>query len=124
MHHTQKKFSVSRRLNSFVYAFSGFRYFFITQHNAWIHAFATVVTCVLGYVLHISANEWIAIIIAMAMVWIAEMFNTAIEKTMDHLSPAEHPAVKLIKDVSAAAVLAAAFAALIIGLIIFIPKIL
>jgi len=125
MHNTErKKFSLSRRLDSFAYAFSGFRFFFITQHNAWIHAFATVMTCLLGIVLHISSMEWIAVIIAMAMVWITEMVNTAIEKSMDHLSPAEHPAVKLIKDVSAAAVLAAAIAAFIIGLIIFIPKIL
>jgi diacylglycerol kinase len=123
MYNTQtKKFSVSRRLDSFAYAFSGFRYFFITQHNAWIHALATTMTILFGFLFQLSRMEWVAVIIAMAMVWITEMVNTAIEKTMDHLSPATHPAVKLIKDVSAAAVLAAAFAAFIIGLIIFIPK--
>jgi len=118
----RKRFSFKKRLSSFVYAVSGFRYFFITQHNAWIHAVATAVACTLGFICHISAMEWIAVIIAMAMVWVTELFNTAIEQSMDHLSPAEHPDVKMIKDISAAAVLAAAIAAFIIGLIIFIPK--
>ena len=118
----RKRFSFKRRLGSFVYAVSGFSYFFITQHNAWIHAVATATVCILGFIFHLSAIEWIAVIFAMAMVWVTELFNTAIEKSMDHLSPAEHPDVKMIKDISAAAVLAAAIAAFIVGLIIFIPK--
>ena len=66
--------------------------------------------------------EWIAIVFAISLVWITEMFNTAIEKSMDHLSPTEHPEVKLIKDVASAAVLTASVAACIIALIIYIPK--
>jgi diacylglycerol kinase len=67
--------------------------------------------------------EWLTVIIVTAMVWAAEIFNTVVEKIMDHITPEQHPGVKVIKDLSAAAVLVTAIAALIAGLIIFIPKI-
>ena len=60
---------------------------------------------------------------AAGFVWSAEIFNTAIESMMDHLSPEKHPRVKYIKDLAAGAVLVAAITAIIAGLIIFIPKI-
>ena len=58
----------------------------------------------------------------MAMVWMAELFNTAIEKTMDFISKEAHPQIKLVKDLAAAAVLIAAIAAVLVGALIFIPK--
>src|SRR5687768_14355454 len=119
-----EKFSMHSRLKSFQYAFEGFRHFFVTEHNAWLHALATVMIIVVSFAVGISTSEWIAIVFAISLVWITEMLNTAVEKSMDHLSPAFHPNVKLIKDVAAAAVLTAAVAACIIALIIFIPKIL
>jgi len=118
------KFSAHSRLLSFKYAFEGFRHFFYTEHNAWLHAFATVMIIGVSFAVGISASEWIAIVFSIALVWITEMLNTAVEKSMDHLSPASHPQVKLIKDVAAAAVLTAAVAACIVAFIIFIPKLL
>jgi diacylglycerol kinase (ATP) len=116
------QFSMHSRLKSFQYAFEGFRHFFLTEHNAWLHALATCLVIVVAFVVGISTLEWIAIVFAIALVWITEMLNTAVEKSMDHLSPASHPNVKLIKDVAAGAVLTAALAACIVALIIFIPK--
>ena len=117
-----KQFSFHSRLKSFQYAFEGFRHFFASEHNAWIHAGASIVIILFSFYMSISSMEWLAIIFAIALVWITEMLNTAIEKTMDHLSPEAHPRVKLIKDVAAAAVLTAAVTACIVALIIFIPK--
>jgi diacylglycerol kinase (ATP) len=117
-----EKFSVHSRLKSFVFAFAGVRYFFITEHNAWIHALATIAVVAFSFVIGLSGYEWIAIVFAIALVWVTEMLNTAIEKSMDHLSPAIHQEVKIVKDVAAAAALTAAIAAVIVALIIFMPK--
>lgn len=116
-------FSLHARGRSFRFAFEGIRDFFKSEPNAWIHLVATVVAIDLSFILEISLSEWFAIIIVIGMVWTAEMFNTSIEKIMDLVSPEKSPRVKFIKDVSAGAVLVAAFTALITGLIIFIPKI-
>jgi diacylglycerol kinase (ATP) len=118
-----KKFSLADRASSFRFAFAGIASFVRSEHNAWIHLAAGAGAIILGWIIKISAAEWIAIIICMAMVISAEIINTAIEKTMDHLSPARHPAVKTIKDLAAAAVLVTALAAFVIALIIFIPKV-
>ena len=117
-----KKFSLADRASSFRFAFAGIASFVRSEHNAWIHLAAAAGAIILGWLVKIRAGEWIAIILCMAMVIAAEIINTAIEKIMDHLSPARHPAVKTIKDLAAAAVLVTALAAFVIALIIFIPK--
>lgn len=117
-----KKFSLADRASSFRFAFAGIASFVRSEHNAWIHLAAAAGAIILGWLVKIRAGEWIAIILCMAMVIAAEIINTAIEKIMDHLSPARHPAVKTIKDLAAAAVLVTALAAIVIALIIFIPK--
>jgi diacylglycerol kinase len=120
----QRKFSWKERGNSFTYAWDGIKAVMRTEHNTWIHLGLTVAAIALGFVLHISKGEFIALILVMTMVWVAEIFNTAIEKTMDFISRERHPQIKLIKDLAAAAVLVTAFSALITGAIIFIPKLL
>jgi diacylglycerol kinase len=116
------KFSWRQRGNSFGYAFSGLKAVFRTEHNMWIHAALTAVALLLGIWLRISAAEWMSLLIVMTLVWMAELFNTALEKTMDFISKEKHPQIKLVKDLSAAAVLVTAVAALAGGGIIFIPK--
>lgn len=116
-------FSWKKRMNSFTYAWDGLRALFGTEHNAWIHAGLTVLVLALSVVFNISGMEWCLVIIVTSAVWITEIINTAIEKMMDHITPERHPLVKLVKDLSAAAVLIAAAAAVITGCIIFIPKI-
>jgi diacylglycerol kinase (ATP) len=119
-----QKFSWRARLKSFVYAFEGLIWFFRREHNARIHGFALIIVLVLAAILKISKFELLALLLTIALVVVAELINTSIEKIMDHLSPARHPDVKVIKDMAAAAVLVAAIVAAIVGSIIFIPKIL
>ena len=108
-------FSIKARLRSFRYAFDGLNSFFTTQHNALIHLLMTMVAFSAAILYHVSSGEAIAIALATGLVWTAELFNTAIEKLADEISKEFHPAVKFIKDVSAAAVLFSAVAALITG---------
>lgn len=119
----RKRFSIPARLKSFIYAYQGIIQFLNTQHNAIIHFCFTVVAFTAALVFQVSLNEWVALAIVAGFVWFAEIFNTAVEAIMDHLSPERHPAVKYIKDVSAAAVLVAAITAFVVGSIIFLPKI-
>ncbi len=118
----QKKFSLRQRANSFVYAFNGLKAVFATEHNMWIHFAFTLVAIVLGFVKQISETEWLVLVMIIALVWMTELLNTAIEKAMDFISTETHPQIKLVKDIAAAAVLVTALAAVIIGGLIFIPK--
>lgn len=115
-------FSWKARLKSFVYAWEGIVSFFRREHNAQIHLAATVLVLVLSVTLGVNKWEAIAVVFSIAFVWIAEMFNTAIEKAIDFISIEKHPQIKLIKDISAGAVLIASIAAVIVGCFIFIPK--
>jgi diacylglycerol kinase (ATP) len=115
-------FSMKARATSIRYAYEGLLAFFTSQHNAIIHLVFTLVVFVATIVLRVTTREMIALVLSTGFVWSAEIFNTAIEAAMDHLSPARHPRIKFIKDVSAAAVLVAALTAATVGLLIFIPK--
>src|SRR5688500_3369195 len=101
-------FSWKKRSNSFTYAWEGLKALFSTEHNAWIHAGFTLLVLILSLVFRLTQVEWCLIVIATGMVWVTEIINTAIEKMMDHISPERHPVVKLVKDLSAAAVLISA----------------
>ncbi len=118
-----EKFSMRAQVKSFTYAFNGIKEFIINEHNARIHLTATIAVIIASLIFRISAHEAMMVAIAIGMVWISEMFNTCIEKIMDFITIVKHPEIKLIKDIAAGAVLVSSFAALIIGLIIFIPKI-
>ena len=121
---TKTTYSIESRMNSFSNAFQGIQSMIKMEVNAKIHLAFTVFALVLGYLLHISSTEFIFMIIVMAMVWMAELVNTAIEKSMDIISTDFHPQIKLVKDLSAGAVLVCSLAAIVTGCIIFIPKIL
>src|SRR4051812_14351082 len=118
-----KRFSISERIRSFGFALNGIKIFFATQHNAWLHVIGAFGAITLGFWLRLNASEWCWIVMSIIVVFLAEMFNTAIEFLSDIVSPNFHPQIKMVKDVSAAAVLIAAAGALIIGGIIFLPKI-
>jgi diacylglycerol kinase len=106
----------------FGYAFSGLWYVVRTQRNARVHAVIATLAIITGLVLHISNVEFAIVFIAIAGVFIAEMFNTVIEICVDLASPGYHPLAKIAKDVSAGAVLTSAFLAVIIGLCTFGPR--
>jgi diacylglycerol kinase (ATP) len=119
----QKRFSFIARMKSFNHAFRGIGIIFRTQHNAWIHGIVAVAIIALGLWLRISAGEWAVIMLSIASVLAAEGFNTALEIDIDLTSPDEHPYARDTKDVAAGAVLLTVFGASIVGLIVFVPKI-
>jgi diacylglycerol kinase len=118
------QFTVLGRLRSFRFAGEGIFSFLQKEHNAMLHFMATIAVITLGVLTGLSLGEWIAVLISIGMVWIAEMFNTCIEKLIDFIAPGYHQQIKFIKDVAAGAVLVAALIALAIGLIVFIPHLL
>ena len=110
------------RARSFRYAFAGWWHVIRTQRNAWIHAVVSVSVVVVSFWLRISMQDWAVILLAIALVWIAEFLNTALEAVVDLASNQEHHALaKVGKDVGAAAVLIAAAASVLIGLLILGP---
>jgi diacylglycerol kinase (ATP) len=112
------------RARSFRYAFSGWWHVIRTQRNAWIHALVSIAVLLVGIWLRLSAHDWAVIVLAIAMVWTAEFVNTALEAVVDLASPQQHYLARVGKDVGAAAVLIAAAASLIIGLLILGPPLL
>ncbi|MDH6305284.1 diacylglycerol kinase (ATP) [Parabacteroides sp. PF5-5] len=118
-----KGFTLRKRLASFKYAFNGIKLLLRHEHNAWIHTIATVCVLIAGFLLNISSTEWIAVIIVIGMVLSAEAFNTAVEKLSDVVSPEYNEMIKQVKDLMSGGVLFTAIAAAIVGLIIFLPKI-
>ena len=118
----QQKFSFHSRLKSFSYAWSGIRELLVREHNARLHLAATVGVIVASVVFRVSVTEAAVLAVVTGLVWITEMLNTCVEKIMDFIHPEEHPSIKFIKDVAAGAVLAAALSAVVVGLLIFIPK--
>jgi diacylglycerol kinase len=120
----QQRFLISKRLKSFKYAFNGLRILIKEEHNARIHLFATICVIIAGLFFNISMNEWIGVIFSIGLVFSLEIINSSIENIADFISPEKHEMIKRIKDLSASGVLISAITALIIGLIIFIPKIL
>lgn len=94
-----------------------------TGHLA-IYILKTAIIIALGFYFSLSGLEWIALIFSIGLVIIAEAFNTAIEIDIDLTSPKYHPYARDTKDVAAAAVLLSVFVAIIVGLIVFLPKIL
>jgi diacylglycerol kinase len=120
----QKKFSILDRLKSFRFAFNGIKILFREEHNSIIHLISGICALIAGFVLNISLVEWIAIVFAIGLVLTLEIINSSIENIADFISAEQHEKIKKIKDLSAAGVLTASITALIIGLIVFIPKIL
>jgi diacylglycerol kinase (ATP) len=120
-HDSEKAFEFTGRVRSIRHAFAGIMRMIRCQHNAWIHAAATIVVLVAAVLLRITRADWCWIILAISIVWTAEALNTAFEFLADAASPAFHPLVRDAKDVAAGAVLLTAIAASVIGGIVFWP---
>ena len=120
-------FTVVGRVRSFRHALMGMWFVLRSQHNAWLHAAASVLVLALAAALHVrvqafTVGEWADLVIAIVLVWVAEMFNTGLEVLANAVSGQRHPVVKIAKDVAAAAVLVAAIGAVVVGLILFVPR--
>jgi diacylglycerol kinase (ATP) len=115
-----KNMSLRSRGNSFKYAFNGLYQIFRYEPNARLHAIAASGVITAGCIMHISPAKWIALVFAIGMVWITEALNTCIEKLCDFACDNKlHPAIKIIKDIAAAAVLIAAGVSIVAGIIVF-----
>ena len=118
-----EKFSIKKRIKSFSYAFAGLKVLFREEHNSWIHAVAAALAVAMGFLFRISPMEWIAVVIVIGMVFAAEIINSSIERTADFVKAERDDRKRDIKDLGASAVLVCAIAAAVVGIIIFIPKI-
>ena len=120
MNTNNKNMSPSSRGKSFTYAANGIFQLFIQEPNAKLHAIATIVAVAAGFVRHLLPWQWVALIFTIGLVWITEALNTCIEHLCDFSCDNKwHPTIKIIKNISAAAVLIAALVSLATGIIIF-----
>jgi diacylglycerol kinase len=116
--------SLRRIVRSFGYAFEGLATLLRTQPNFWVHIVAGCAALVLGVLLRLSLPEMALIVLTVALVLVVEALNTCLETLCDLVSPSYHPLVKKCKDVSAAAVLISALAAVAIAALLFLPRLL
>jgi diacylglycerol kinase (ATP) len=117
-------FTFTGRLHSFRNAFRGVALMLRSQHNAWLHAFASICVLTAGALFRLSDPEWCWIILAIMAVWTAEALNTALEFLADAAKPEFHPLVKCAKDVAAGGVLISAVGSIAIGLLVLGPHLL
>jgi diacylglycerol kinase len=117
-----KGFSISKRLKSFVFAYSGLKVLFKEEHNSIIHLIVSILVIIASIYFELNTYEWIAVIFSIGLVFTAEIMNTAIENIADFLTTEKNDKIKIIKDLSAAAVLVSTITAVTIGAMIFLPK--
>ena len=111
-----------KTMGKFADAFRGLCVFWKTTRNLYTQIPVSILVVLLGFYFNISSFEWIALVFSIAIVLITEALNTAIEIDIDLTSPEYHPFARDTKDVAAAAVLLSVFTAVIVGVIIFLPK--
>lgn len=121
MKHQQTSF-ISGRIKSVTYAVKGFYLLITTEHSIMVQLTISALMCILGFYLKISAVEWMFQILAIGLVLTAESLNTAIEAICDYIQPNFDKKIGFIKDIAAGAVTFAAITAVVIGAIIYLPK--
>lgn len=115
-------FNFSRLVRSFKSAFEGIYATYKREQNIKIHTFIAILVIIFGIILKISYVEWLVCLVLIGFVLMAEFFNTAIEYVVDLASPNIHPLAKAAKDTASAGVLMMAIVSAIIGMVIFLPK--
>lgn len=115
---------ISGRIRSLKFALKGIWLLITTEHSIMVQLFIALCMTIAGWYLGISRVEWIMQVMAIGMVLVAESLNTAVEKLCDFIHEDYHKKIEFIKDISAGGVTFAAVSAIIIGLIIYLPKIL
>lgn len=110
------------RIKAIKYAAKGFWILITSEHSIIAQICIGIIMTILGFLMHLSATEWMFQIMAIGLILVAESLNTAIEKMADFIHPEYHKQIGRIKDISAGAAFFAAIIAVIIGLIIYVPK--
>ena len=119
----KKQFGIKKQLSNFKYCFDGIIYALKNEQSMISHFIIATLTVILGFTLKITKIEWFFVILCIAIVIAVEFLNTSVEAIVDMVMPDRHPLAKIAKDTASAAVLVVAIAAFIIGLIIYIPRI-
>lgn len=114
---------MGRLRKSFHYAFEGVSYVIRTQPNMKIHCIAAAIAVFLGFFFHLSEAEWLAVVLVIGFVMILEVINTAIETLVDLYTEDFHVLAKISKDTAAGAVLLMAILSVVVGCIVYLPKI-
>ncbi len=112
-----------RLLKSFQYAFSGIKAAILAEKNMRIHLFISMLVIIFGLWFSLTIVEWVVILFAIGGMLALEMINSAIERLVDLVTEEYHPLAKSAKDIAAGAVLIYAITSVIVGLLIFLPKI-
>jgi len=111
------------RIKSVKYALKGIWLLLTTEHSSMIQFWIAIIMTIVGFIMQLSTTEWILQVLAIGLVMVAEAVNTAIEKLADYVQPSYDKKIGSIKDIAAAAPAIAAIIAVIIGLLIYLPKI-
>lgn len=114
--------TIKKHTISFKHAFDGIIWAFQTQPNFKIHVFISIIVCFFGFYFRFSTGEWFMLVLTISMGLVIEMINTAIEATTDAIDLKVRPDIKIAKDVSAGAMLIYSISAVIIGGLLFLPK--
>lgn len=109
---------------SFVYAFRGMVTAFKEEPNFKIHITLASLAIILGFVLQLPTLEWLVLVLTICIVLVVELINTALEEIVNIVSPEIRPEAKIAKDVAASAVLISAIASIVVGALLFVPKML
>ena len=119
----KKTYSFKRLCNSFKYAVTGIKSAYKTEQNLLVHTIVAILIIAVGIIIQLSFIEFAIVFAMIGFVLTAEMINTAIEYAIDMAMPSIHPLAKIAKDVSSGAVLFAAIFSVIVGCLIYIPRI-
>ena len=118
-----KRFDFKKLIRSFGHAIDGVVYLLSNEQNARIHAIATIMVGILGYIFHVTRIEAAVLFMAVILVFAIEIINTAIEKVFDLLHPGDHEIIRGVKDAMAGAVLISTIIAFSVAVLIFLPYI-
>ena len=119
----KKQKGIKKFFNSFTYPIKGLKYAYRNEQNLVFDVGVALLVVIAGFLFKVSVTEWALLALTIGMVLSLELVNTAIEAVVDLVTEEYHPLAKVAKDTSAAAVFVCAVAAVVVGLIIFVPKI-
>jgi diacylglycerol kinase (ATP) len=114
---------LGKRIRSIGYAFRGMILLLSREASIQVQAVIAIIMTVLGFVVGLSATEWMIQCLTIALVMGIEGMNTAVEELADFVHPEQHPRIGFVKDVAAGAVFIAALIAVVVGGILYFPKI-
>ncbi len=119
----KKEKGLKKFINSFSYPIKGLKYAYRNEQNLTVDVGIALIVVIFGFIFKINKYEWAILALTIGLVISCELINTAIEATVDLVTEEYHPLAKVAKDTSAAAVFVFAIVAVIVGIIIFLPKV-